>query len=125
MRPQPVKSGSALSALFLRGIVEACRIRLPDFDERVLQRRAAAVDDASLQDDTLAFRVRPDQRMAEIVLIHAGDVDPVGIGADMHIRACRLRRRFLETSEFLDHQFPSGRFSNIVERRPRSTMSNL
>ena len=59
------------------------------------------------------------------------DLEPRGAGrqSDMHVRAGRLRGRFLEILRRVVscvhdlHQLPSSRFSNIVERRPRSTMS--
>jgi hypothetical protein len=118
-RPQPVNCGSALPRF-------SCGVGLPDLDERVGERRPAAVDYPAGDDDPLALGVGADEHPAEIagVAVHL-DAGIIGRRADMNVRAGRLRRRFAQAIEVLRHQLPSWRFSNMVERRPRRTMSYL
>src|SRR5690606_26129497 len=107
-------------------IVETVGVGLPDLDQGILQRRTGTVEDATTDDDAFALALVVDHPCAEVFVIDAADLAEIRHAADMDVRPGRLRRRFLETIERLNHsQFPSRRFSNKVERRPRSTMSNL
>ena len=75
--------------------------------------------------DALAPGLVVDHRRAEIVSIDAADAAEIRRQPDMDVGPGGLRRAFLEPVERLRHQLPSSLFSNSVERRPRSTMSNL
>src|ERR1700683_2387497 len=47
--------------IVLERVVAAFRIGLPDFDHRIDNWRAVAIDDAALDDDPIAARLRPYQ----------------------------------------------------------------
>ncbi len=105
-----------------RGIA-AFGIGLPDFQHGVEDRCAIAVDDAAGDLDALTGRVGGEHLGAEVGGIDAADLCEVGCKANMDVGARGLRRGFPELGRGVQHQFPSSLFSNMVERRPRSTMS--
>ncbi|CVI62631.1 hypothetical protein AGR9A_Lc20185 [Agrobacterium salinitolerans str. Hayward 0363] len=116
-----------LAPRFAGAVVITVAIRLPDFDQRVLQRHSRTVIDRAAHADAFAAGLVVIKRTGtEILLEHALDTDEIRCAADMHVRACRLRGSFFEIAERLNHgQLPSMRFSKRVERRPRRTISNL
>ena len=63
---------------------------LPDLDQRVLERRAGAVDDAHLHGDALALGLVADHGGAEIGRIDAADIGEIRRQADMDVRTRRL-----------------------------------
>ena len=105
--------------------VEALGVGLPDLDNAIAQWFAGTVEDVTLDDDKLTLCLVVDEVVTEIVGVGTVNADEVGHEPDVDIGAGGLRRRLLEGVEGLRHQLPSRRFSNMVERRPRRTMSNL
>ncbi len=100
-------------------------IGLPSFEKHILNRRTDAVDHKAFNADTLTFCVRSGDVPTQFLLVDFKS-SSARSKADVNIGACGLRRGFFQIVQFLHHdQFPSRRFSNSVERRPRSTMSNL
>ena len=113
-----------VAGMFRMG-VNALAVGLPGFQHHVLDRRAHAIDDDTFHTNALTLGIGACDIPAQFLPI---DVETGGAWreADMNVRSGRLGRRFLQIVELLRHdQFPSGRFSNRVERRPRRTMSNL
>ena len=100
--------------------IAAGGIGLPDFDQRVSNRRAGAVIDMPFHHDALPARLRLRQHMGKITLenIKAGGMRRQ---TDVHIRPGGLRGRFRQI--LFHHAAPCVRFSNHVARWPRSTRS--
>src|SRR6185437_11803077 len=110
---------------FARAGKQALGVGLPDFHHAVAQRGVEPIEHAADDGEALALGFGIDHAGAEISGKHAADAAEIRRHADMHIGAAGLRRGFLEGSEGLRHQLPSSRFSNRVERRTRSTISNF
>src|ERR1700722_7950925 len=125
LAPEAGEIRIGLAALLLRRIVESGRVGLPDFDQSVLERRAPAVDHMADDRYALALGAARNHRLAEVLWIDARDAREVRRRADMDIGPRGLGGRLLEMVEPLRHHAPSFLFSKGVERRPRSTMSNL
>ena len=67
LRPQPAKFGSAAPRISDGRVVEPVGIRLPDLDQRILERRAGAVEHPGAHGDALALGLVVDHAGAEIV----------------------------------------------------------
>ena len=105
--------------------VDAVGVGLPGFEQHVLHWCAGAVIDEALDADALAGHAGAGDGLAEFLAIDV-EARRARRQADMDIGTGGLGGGFLEIGQSLDHdQLPSRRFSNRVERRPRSTMSNL
>ena len=115
----------ALPARIAPAGIDPVGVGLPDFHHRVTQRRPRAVVDNAGDGDALTFGGVRHHCLAKVCVIEAVDPGDVGKAADMNVGPRRLAGAFLQIVQRLSHHAPSIRFSNIVWRRPRSTMSNL
>lgn len=87
--------GGLVAPLVLRMGMDAVGIRLPDFQQHVLDRRAGAVDDDALDPDALARRVQARQCPSPV---RGENLETGGARRkpDMDIGAGRLRGGFFE-----------------------------
>jgi hypothetical protein len=123
IRREPAETGDGRIGPVLSG-KDARRVGLPAFQHDILERPSRGIEDGPRDRHRLALRAVADRVEAKVLGIDALHPGEGRDTADMHIRARRLAGRFVQKVEFLHHgHIPSGRFSNIVWRRPLSTMS--
>ncbi len=94
--PPTGKVGIGLPAGFRRAVVKTLCIGLPDFHQRIFQRCSGPVINATANGNPFPFRLIVGHALPEIFRVNPFHSGKIRSAADMDIRSCGLRWRFLE-----------------------------